>query len=153
MYRRILFVDIDGVLNNEAFFAKRRTTEPGNRRSDSIDPENVLNLRGLVMMTGAKIVISSSWRHGDDWLERLQDVFLRAGWSEPPIIGRTPALCNMPRGQEIQAWLEQHSAESYFILDDETDMLPEQQERLLRCDPKTGLTAKDAVHVLCVWDD
>ena len=36
------------------------------------------------------------------------------------------------RSLEIQQWLENNEVESYIILDDENDMLPEQQSRFVK---------------------
>jgi hypothetical protein len=51
---KILFVDIDGVLNTDGF---RNFFGPS-----KVDPFLVENLASIVFITGCKIVISSSWR-------------------------------------------------------------------------------------------
>lgn len=69
--------------------------------------------------TGAQVVLSSTWRKHDDWLDYGPALDL-------PIIDRTPQGMG-PRGQEIADWLAGHpEVERYAIIDDDADMLPEQ---------------------------
>ena len=53
---RILFLDFDGVLNHPLTW--------GNRDDTVIDIDKVKRLNDLLTKTGAKIVVSSSWRFG-----------------------------------------------------------------------------------------
>ncbi len=53
---KIIFLDIDGVLNSRQYDAERGTAE-GN-----IDVSRLLLLKQLIDQTGAKIVLTSSWR-------------------------------------------------------------------------------------------
>ena len=56
---RIVFLDIDGVLNNKASFAN----------GIEIIPEKVLLVNEICGITGAKIVLSSAWRFSHDLSE------------------------------------------------------------------------------------
>ena len=51
------------------------------------------------------------------------------------------------RGEEIQSWMnkesEKNEIESYVILDDDSDMLPEQMNNFIHVDSNIGLTDKD----------
>jgi hypothetical protein len=49
----------------------------------------------------------------------------------------------LTRGHEIQAWLRENPVSSFIILDDDTDFLPEQMERFVRCNNQVGLTADE----------
>ncbi len=62
---RVIFLDIDGVLNNSKHMALHR---------GQIDPQNIACLNHLVEATGAKIVLSSSWRSyvGEDRICSIQ---------------------------------------------------------------------------------
>lgn len=127
----VLFLDIDGVLNSERFFAE---AEPEKWGIGHIDPGAVGRVQEIARRTGARIVISSAWRH----LFTVPDlrVILRVCGLEAPIIGATPDLDDggpegRVRAAEIIAWLELHASralqgraapvERYVILDDLPD--------------------------------
>ena len=54
--RKVIFLDIDGVLNSVKYDRERRLQD-GN-----IDESRLLLLRAIVDVTGADIVLSASWR-------------------------------------------------------------------------------------------
>lgn len=58
---RVLFLDVDGVLNRTGY---RPATSTGLR--SWIEPELAANLSALLRVTGARIVMSSDWRIGRD---------------------------------------------------------------------------------------
>ncbi len=165
---KVIFLDMDGVLNNDTFLddACRREPHvmPMNRwPGGHIDPTNVLELDRLVVATGARLVLSSAWR-GHIELVELHTLLADRGYSGRDFYSQTPRLYNenmsdhthIIRGREIQAWLDQPhplSIESYVVLDDmgphEFSNLP--PARLVQTDPLVGLTAanvKRAIRVL-----
>lgn len=128
--RPLLFLDFDGVLNSARYFRDRFDgADPDGIDADQaqIDPESVALLNQILRATGAVIVISSSWRLIHTLAEL--DTLLRARGLDPSaeIIGATPDLYTRPRGEEIQAWLDD-CAEwicwrmPFCILDDDCDM-------------------------------
>ncbi len=114
MEKKVIFLDIDGVLNS-AFYDRIRGAEDGN-----IDPSRMPLLKKIVIETGAEIVLSSSWRrhwepdgHGEVFCE-LNGIFKSFGLE---ITDKTPVLGT--RSEEISAWLENHpEVKNYVILDD-----------------------------------
>lgn len=103
------------------------------------DPDCVRRLNEITDRSGAKIVVSSSWRDDPRIVEVLR------GWGvEGEIIGITPriesiirgaSVLYMPtRGEEIAAWINRHWEENglfsadgrlldpFVILDDDSDM-------------------------------
>ena len=52
--KKIIFLDIDGVLNSETY--------DKNRTAGAIDPECAKRLNRIIKETNADIVISSSWK-------------------------------------------------------------------------------------------
>mgnify|MGYP001563591591 CR=1 FL=1 len=56
MATQILFLDIDGVLNSTTCAQRFKTF-------DTFGPENVAALNRILELTGADIVISSTWRY------------------------------------------------------------------------------------------
>ena len=130
---RILFLDIDGVLNSGPYFREwyniarePEDTQPARFAFDAskIDPLAVERVNRIVEATGAKVVICSSWRHYHP-LSRLRQI-LRARGFAGSVIGVTPAICDAQRGAECAAWLATHrrAAWSFAALDDDCDYQP-----------------------------
>lgn len=147
---KIIFLDIDGVLNHEAFYKERheRRDEEGvwEYPYSEIDPKAVSNLNNLIADTNAKVVISSTWRHHG--LEYCKDVMERHGFVGE-IIDITPSSPTRFRGLEILDWVKENEnliGERYFnfteyvILDDDSDMLYWQRNNFLLIDRFVGLT-------------
>jgi hypothetical protein len=146
--QRLLFLDIDGVLNSTAWFKARpkRTNilktmsveeAEALRANHGFDPVTVSRLNSLVERADCDIVISSTWRKlGDRQVghEHMQRMLKHRGFKHSHrIIGATPSLDReisssgmwsaQPRGLEIAAWLAEHGpAQRFVILDDESDM-------------------------------
>lgn len=147
---KIIFLDIDGVLNSAEFFARRHKATglmQGGSRPQSINPDALRRLERLVEETGAEIVVSSTWRIGRT-KQDLQKLLRMAGfkyWNL--IIGRTPTTnsFNERRGREIKLWLDQHVGEEeprFVILDDDSDM-DELLDHLVKSANKRGLTDEE----------
>lgn len=181
---RILFLDVDGVLNSHDWarrrpsreqFAIERDISPEPSRHNlivwaqrSIDPDAVERLNRLVERSGARIVVSSTWRLMYP-LPRFELILRERGFRGPPLLGTTPDKSVMPmppaklgvvdrfqlrRGDEIHAWIELHggvvTARDIVILDDDSDMDP-YLDRLVQTDHETGLTDADVERALKLW--
>lgn len=160
----IIFLDIDGVLNHQKWY---------NHRMDILDqfegqypkgefcPETIELLNKLIENTGAKVVVSSTWRLGRT-IEELQNILNSVGF-KGEVIGTTPHFGSItlkgqasgytiPRGCEIDWWLHQNDfqrinwsrekqieylqkskVKNYIILDDDSDMLYNQREHYVKC--------------------
>lgn len=132
---RIIFCDIDGVLNSVSYI---RRMEPkwgalGTTFDDpknQMDPVAVARFNRIVQLTKAKIVVSSTWRlsfqrrhkNALDALIRC----LRSYGIQGEIVGMTPEGFGLGRrrGNEIQAWLDDYGQDvkKFVILDDDSDM-------------------------------
>ena len=157
---KIIFLDIDGVLNHHQYFKERFETRKqdkldGNltkkseidREAEEIDPKSVENLNELIENTGAKVVISSTWRLSKG-IEELQAILEKRGFVGE-IIGKTPIGCGCcQRGNEIHKWLADNrdivgeDGNDYVILDDDSDMLYWQRNNFVNVDQYVGLTPK-----------
>lgn len=142
-HRRIIFLDIDGVLNTLKFIHIHGT--------HTLDPQLVSRLRLIVERHGSEIVVSSIWRFSRELKQRLRDRLAETGWNDPPIIGFTPVGSFGNRGEEIQAWLASNPTESFTILDDEDNVLKEQKQFLVQCDKHAGLTDREVEAVNRIW--
>ena len=158
---KILFLDIDGVLNSQLFFESEEYKKDDDHTM--IDTKLVHHINRIVEETGCKIVISSSWRHSG--LDECNRKLLSKGLNEMAI-DITPSLYfeknkhdytySVPRGCEIKAWLEMNkgilgdkiSKTNYVILDDDSDMLLWQRENYFRCDSYCGITHNVAYRVI-----
>lgn len=118
----VLFLDIDGVLNSEKYFLSLKEEH---MLKMPLDHRCVERVKRIVDETGAKIVISSSWRTGWDKdparnMEEgrlLDEIFQEHGLS---IYDKTPVSPQRKRPLEIKEWLEQcdQKVHRFVILDD-----------------------------------
>jgi hypothetical protein len=122
---KVIFLDIDGVLNCKA--------TPNPRKFPYVvDPSLLNRLNRLVAETGASIVLSSTWR--------LDPVGLIAAkfWNIP-YADVCPDMPGRPRREEILTWLKQNSdATRFAVIDDEDDDLDSLP--LFQPSARTGLT-------------
>lgn len=127
---KIIFLDIDGVLNS--------SKTPNPRKLPYIVDKKLLGrLLKLVERSGAKIVLSSSWR-----IDPI-GVYAARYWGIP-VFDICPDFPKRPRCKEILAWLKGHPGViRYVVIDDEDDDLD--QLPLFQPSARTGLTM-DVVH-------
>lgn len=144
---KIIFLDIDGVLNSRQFLENRteeiKIDHVPDFMANMLDRRALDHLKTIVEETGSKIVISSTWRIGrkPEWFIR---VFEHISDFKFPIIGTTPLLDDKIRGEEIKHWLENSSdVERFVIVDDDSDFLEEQKQFFVQTSFKTGLTSKE----------
>lgn len=145
-YNSVIFLDVDGVLNS--------MSTPAWMGDDWDIPlaRPLQNLKHIVDETGAKIVITSSWREHPLAMRKLE---LALKVFELQIAGETPWM-NLDRPGEINAWLAKHpEVKRYVILDDEPfPWTTEQLNKIVPVSPSKALTAKNAeLAILLLIDD
>lgn len=162
---KIIFLDIDGVLNCERAYKEGHCNyvswewEDGTKdHHQSFAPWSKEYLNELIELTGAKIVISSTWRSsGINFMRKVWDLEGMKG----EIIGVTPNFrgdidgYTIPRGCEIEYYLkhdlgfyhinwdrdvqkeymEKSGIENYIIIDDDSDMLYGQRNHFVHVLP------------------
>lgn len=124
---KVLFLDIDGVLNNQDFFDAKADADGKfllNVMSgeDMIDPKNIAVLNKFLEETDAYIVISSTWRRMFKRIE-INDALISGGFKYPQkVIGMTPVkFSHCQRSTEIQLWLEdnyRYEVTGFAVVDD-----------------------------------
>lgn len=145
--RKIIFLDIDGVLNSESF-AKKKTRK-------NFDPECVKRLNQIIQETNADIVISSSWKLSPS---SVYMAFKDEG-VEGNIIGMTPNFIfddwreDKTRGAEIEQWLMENPCDNYIILDDDELFKKEQKKHWIQTDYQIGLTDGDVEKAITLLND
>ena len=159
--RKIIFLDIDGVLSPRWWNSDKQSDNYG----CLFDAKAVANLAKIIEETGAEIVISSSWKNIG--LVELQNMWRDRGlpgklvditpdyMSDEILLKEDSANVDYlyERGSEIQGWLLLHGDDvgRYVIIDDMDDILPEQQFHFVQTDPEVGITnddVKKVVHLL-----
>ena len=169
MKKKIIFPDIDGVLNTERHYeyCYKKGTAPDEKFGYPFDPVAVANLKKIIDETGAVIVISSSWKFWGlstmigMWKMRnlpgkvisvtpqamSDEILLNADLTE---MGILPL-----KGSEINGWLSEHkrSVAQYAILDDVDDMLPNQESHFVQINPIVGITEQDADAVITILNN
>ena len=123
---KIIFLDIDGVLNSNKYFSSREYYYKEHKKVEytledtikrqlyDIDMNKLELLLKVVKITTAKIVITSSWRRLSIY-PYIKKYLIEVGL---PIIGETPYI-EGNRGEEIRNYLKNNKVDSFVILDDE----------------------------------
>ena len=132
---KYLFLDIDGVMNHEPWLLlanKRNLSSP----EFWFDPVCVDRLNRILSETGAKLVVSSSWRSDPRLSEQFQQVGIHADFDRTISMGQSRKLGYTIRGEEIDHYLKEHgvdihSKHQYVILDDDNDFTPWQRQNTL----------------------
>ena len=178
---KIIFLDIDGVLNSHKFlyddggFERQKKIDENGRKFKALDPSHawykamldpdaIKRLQTVIQTTGAKVVVSSSWRLGMD-LKTLIDLFASYNIE---VIDKTP-MCHADfeydtnfsnanyrdldnpdddrkydeRGQEIAQWLKLNNKKklkvtSYVVIDDSGDAGEGHKERFVKTKWESG---------------
>ena len=161
--KEVIFLDVDGVLNSSRTLYE----------DISLEDDLISNLKELVDKTGAKIILSSSWRLSTEAVATLMDRLDKFGlaisgmtcdgvylnWLEKYEFDTTKKYLDTKfdynenkqikitydRGAEIFKWLCCHDDCAYVILDDEIeDIRPYFNESVIvKTSYKTGLAKED----------
>jgi hypothetical protein len=152
---RIIFLDIDGVLNSE--------NEPYEGKLWRLSESAILRVNTIIERTDARIVLTSDWRryHG---LQRCAEV-LRAHGLSAEIVDATPNLENRRtvheedfdptayferlRRSEIEAWMKSHDIQTFVVIDD-LAVFERDHPNMILTNATTGLTAEDAARAIAV---
>jgi len=137
---KVLFLDIDGVLNSYQ--------NPGGLYAMSRSKLRLLSF--VIKTTGAEIVLSSTWRKRPDSYQRAKT---KLGYRGLRILDKTPDYLGIRtcRGDEIQFWLKEHpSVKTYAIVDDDGDMLLSQRPYFVQTNGDVGLTMDDALKLILI---
>jgi hypothetical protein len=136
----VIFLDIDGVLCT----AKAHVAYSTQMLWRHYDPVSTRLVAKLAREAKAEIVLSSTWRMSFE-LMHMTAILMNAGFEEVPwhTQWKTPNLYNLSRGEEIKKWFENAKADSYVILDDDSDILEEQKPFFVQTDEFDGFGFRD----------
>ena len=155
---KVLFMDVDGVLNDEDWW-RTRSPKPDPRHPPeilvkNIDTSRVILINEIVARTGCEVVLSSATRSNP----LMPEVLLLAGLAKP-LLGAIPIMqfahtfrdfdgaertlwIEKTRAEEVEEWLRLNpGVEAYAVVDDQDHGWAEAMEsRLVRTSMATGLT-------------
>ncbi len=148
---RVIFLDIDGVLNSSKWWHDKKHVS---WTDEQIDPRAVALLNELAPPKTTRIVVSSTWRLMG--LSRIRDVLESVG-VKARVIGVTPDLVSLGdyrRGAEIAHWLSENGEriDSYVILDDDFDAGIGHAPRFVKTDVALGLTMEDVAKARAILE-
>jgi len=150
---KVIFLDIDGVLNSLRSCLALGGRPHSARDWHLFDQVAVGLLRRAIEETGAVCVLSSSWRVD---IDRAPGGLTALGEClGVPFIGVTRRSRGQEcRGHEIRDWLAAHEdVQNWAILDDSSDMLPEQMSHLVHVDLREGFSLANYRHLVAVLRD
>lgn len=137
---KIIFLDFDGVIctGRQAYATGERGVISG------LDPVALMFFNRICREHKIQIVISSTWRIcGKKNRRSFYELFACHGYVD---IGRaihknwrTPSISDGTRGHEIEKWLTENDCDDYIIIDDDSDMLEYQKQRLVLTDSHNGM--------------
>lgn len=130
----LIFLDIDGVLNNSL-----HPVQSAYHVGLEFDPNCIDYLKEIIRKTDSSLVISSTWRIGRT-VESLNNDVLQYYGLDTYVVGFTPVFHEQIRGNEIKHFLDNTNLEfnNFIIIDDDNDM-GELLPRLVRTNARRGL--------------
>lgn len=136
---KYIFLDVDGVLNNNRTVAKSPEGYVG------ISSGLVKRLARIVKATGAQLVLSSTWKTSNpEDFKYLSRKLMQSGLY---LVGKTKEPENRAwrRGLGIKNYITEHECDTYVILDDELYDFEEEKmlDHTVLTDARNGLTEDD----------
>ena len=148
---KILFLDVDGVLNT-IDSKGRLICKNGDLYELNINNNRIKLLKKIIDDTNCKIVLTSTWRTKYIACNKLEK---KLKYKNIEIFDYTPILGEKSmRGEEIKSWLYQYKQKmnihliKYAILDDDDMFLDEQLNFFIKTDPFIGLTNENVENII-----
>ena len=145
---KVLFLDIDGVLNSiRSCYALGGYPHSFEEKCMSkFDWTAIALIQRICNKSNVKIVVSSTWRKMFSYQEIGANLKL-------PTIDSTPEFSGW-RGYEIKDWLDRHpEVTKYAIIDDDSDMLPEQKPFFVHVDGRNGISYENFKQLLEIFPE
>ena len=121
---KIIFLDFDGVLNVFELDSFNSWTSD----QDSLNREMIERVNHIIDATGAKVIVSSDWRHGRG-VDRLQNLLDFLGFrgtvvdrtisdSDPNLSEEEKIIADSCRADQIAHAIIKHNIKQFVIIDD-----------------------------------
>lgn len=136
---KILFMDIDGPM-----IPSRAYKLPNQTKLVSVfDPCATAMVNELLKLSGARIVISSTWReHGvKDCSELLETNGINPDLLHPD--WKTPCKLTSTRTQEIDLWLQEHPEITHYVAIDDEQLNANMLPGFVQCDMDEGFSFRN----------
>ncbi len=144
--KKFLFLDVDGVLNNDRVLEEQRTFYV-------LDYRNLNRLRTLIECTDALIVLSSYWRYNPSMVDYLT---ARLAEKDLKIYDMTQTIhrYGILRRNEIDIWLTNNEFVgcAAVAIDDDDEIKGGKHFEPYMIDPAVGLTDEDVEGVINLFD-
>ena len=143
----IIFLDIDGVLRTHKsdleWSLKSGLPIPTKVYDRQFGQKCVSNINYIISLTGAKIVVSSTWRNNFT-IEELGEIFRSRGIFGQ-IIDKTGI--GLTRGEEILQWLDTNEIIKYVVIDDQVKDIVSwvKRERVVEVNCQLGFESDELV--------
>lgn len=155
---KIIFLDIDGVVNNNRnIFTASNMPYAGGCAPEDLDVTGVRIINKIARLTGAAVVLMSSWAIGCD-MEKLRDLSNKIGINFYSFVPDHLHYPGQTRASMVQIWLEVNpEVTHYAIVDDEPGSHEEiHAEHLVLIDEDNGICANDIDRIgelldVCIW--
>jgi len=143
----IIFLDVDGVLNNQHTMLNT---------GEMLDEKCILRLKTIIDNTNTKIVLSSSWRlRSDSHIKLLLDSFSKCGINPNIMIDKTTSFKNkgihQNRTNEILHWVNSHNVNKWVAIDDFP--LKFNSDHFVQTDFIHGLTDKNVEQAIKIFNN
>ena len=145
MYNNIIFLDVDGVLRthkSDLEWSKQLNIPILKGVNRLFSKSAVDNLNEVIILTKAKIVVTSTWRINLS-VEELNKIFKERG-----VIGEVidkTGINFSGRGLEIKEWLDNNSVSNYVVLDDQVKDIVDIVNNVIKVDSQNGFEEVDLV--------
>lgn len=146
-----IFLDVDGVLNNEKYTKKcynKNGHKPFFCQNVPFNPKCLKRLAKIVKKTNSNIVLSSTWR-----LDNISKIVLNTRLAEYGLkIENFTDVYNHIRGLEIKKWLKDNkfdwNIDNFIVIDDEIDDIINHidENKIIKVNPYYGLSWEN------MWD-
>ncbi len=132
-----LYLDFDGVLNNDRFL-RRQINLLAQSEHSLFDPNNINALNELcATLPVSAIVVTSSWRE-DRTVHQLSNLLSNAGFSASHLV-RDVTPIGPSRVEEIASHRSLNDINKFIVLDD-MSLSPMTRPHFFHVSPATGLT-------------
>lgn len=156
---KIIFLDIDGVILP---FPRNNNNRPDGKSNRLFPEDNINALKRLLNLTGAQLVLSSSWRSQSSFVKDILSDFKKHDMGIDRFYDMTDIHHHSERQWEIHRWLEKKRKERrvyWLAVDDEHLIEGKKNEKFrsifqghtIRTISSVGLVEKDVDDGILLW--